>query len=120
MTSIIPFLRQNAFDAETTKVMGEAYDAACDELGDRRPPALLKEVIAKRIIDAAEKGERDRSAWSPRRWMRLGCAAASVGLRRQFDGDNPSAHEPPVFRFRHAVKIGGNFSSPLRLRTMIQ
>jgi len=59
MTSIIPFLRQNAFDAETTKVMGEAYDAACDELGDRRPPALLKEVIAKRIIDAAEKGERD-------------------------------------------------------------
>jgi hypothetical protein len=59
MTSIIPFLRQYAFDAETTKVMGEAYDAACGELGDRGSPALVKEVIAKRIIEAAESGERD-------------------------------------------------------------
>jgi hypothetical protein len=59
MASIIPFLSQNAFDAETTKAMGEAYDAACDELGDCSPPLLVKEVIAKRIIDAVEQGERD-------------------------------------------------------------
>ena len=59
MASIIPFLRQNAFDPEITKLMGEAFDAACEELGDRAPPALVKEVIAKRIIETAEKGERD-------------------------------------------------------------
>jgi hypothetical protein len=59
MTSIIPFLRQNAFDPETTKMMGEAYEAACGELGHNGAPALVKEVIAKRIIDAAQKGERD-------------------------------------------------------------
>jgi hypothetical protein len=59
MTSIIPFLRHNVFDAETTKVMGEAYDAACGELGNGGAPALVKEVIAKRIIEAAKKGERD-------------------------------------------------------------
>jgi hypothetical protein len=59
MTSIIPFVRQNVFDAETTRVMGEAYDAACGELGNGGTPALVKEVIAKRIIEAAKKGERD-------------------------------------------------------------
>ena len=38
MTSIIPFLRQNVFDAETTKVMGQAYDAACGDLGNGGSP----------------------------------------------------------------------------------
>jgi hypothetical protein len=83
MTSIIPFLSQNAFDAETTKVMGEAYDAACDELGDGRPPALLKEVIAKRIIDAAEKGERD-----PERLVAR--ALDALGLRGRVGGPSAS------------------------------
>jgi len=74
MTSITPFLSQHAFDPEITKLMGQAYDAAFGELGDRTPPALLKEIIAKRIIEAAEQGERD-----PKRL----CASAldSLGLR---------------------------------------
>jgi hypothetical protein len=59
MPSIIPFLRQNVFDADTTKVMGDAYDAACGELGNHGSPAVVREVIAKRIIDAAKRGERD-------------------------------------------------------------
>jgi hypothetical protein len=59
MTAIIPFLRSNVFDAETTKAMGEAFDVACGEIGDKGQPAIVKEVIAKRIIDAAKKGERD-------------------------------------------------------------
>jgi hypothetical protein len=77
MTSIIPFLRQNVFDTETTRVMGEAYDAACIELGDDGQPTLVKEVIAKRIIDAAKKGERD-----PQRL----CAKAldALGLNRRY------------------------------------
>jgi hypothetical protein len=77
MTSIVPFLRQHAFDPEITKLMGEAYDAACVELGDRTPPALLKEVIAKRIIDAAEKGERDPERLRAR-------ALDALGLNRRF------------------------------------
>jgi hypothetical protein len=77
MTSIVPFLRPNVFDAETTKVMGEAYDAACGELCDHGSPSLVREIIAKRIIDAAKKGERDP--------LRL-CAKAldSLGLNRRF------------------------------------
>jgi len=45
--------------------MGEAYDAACGELGDRSPPALLKEVMAKRIIEAAEKASAIRGCCVP-------------------------------------------------------
>jgi hypothetical protein len=39
--------------------MGEAFDAACQELHDKGQPQLVYEVIARRIIDAAKKGERD-------------------------------------------------------------
>ena len=36
-----------------------AFDAACKELHDKGQPAIVYEVIAKRIIDAAKNGERD-------------------------------------------------------------
>ena len=59
--SVIRFLDRWVFDAAATKAMGDAYDAACKELDgvDRRHAFCLKEVIAKRIIQAATKGERD-------------------------------------------------------------
>jgi hypothetical protein len=47
------------FDAHGTKIMGEAFDAACKELHDTGQPSLVYEVIAKRILDAAKNGERD-------------------------------------------------------------
>jgi hypothetical protein len=50
--------------------MGEAFDAACKELHDRGQPAVVYEVIAKRIIEAARKGERD-----PGRLRNAGLAA---------------------------------------------
>jgi hypothetical protein len=39
--------------------MGEAFDAACEEVGDPGQPPVVREVMAKRIIDAARAGERD-------------------------------------------------------------
>jgi hypothetical protein len=39
--------------------MGEAFDAACAGLQDGGQPDLVREIIAKRIIEAAKKGERD-------------------------------------------------------------
>jgi hypothetical protein len=60
MASILPFIRNKSdFDDEATRIMGEAFDAACKELNDAGQPALVQEVIAKRIIKAATKGERD-------------------------------------------------------------
>ena len=38
--------------------MGEAFDAACKGLRDTGQPIVVQEVIAKRIIKAAMKGER--------------------------------------------------------------
>ena len=59
--SILPFVRRagTTFDDNATKIIGEAFDSACKELHDKGQPEIVYEVIAKRIIDAAKKGERD-------------------------------------------------------------
>jgi hypothetical protein len=60
MASILPFIRNRSdFDDEATRIMGEAFDAACKGLQDGGQPDLVREIIAKRIIEAAKKGERD-------------------------------------------------------------
>ena len=60
--------------------MGEAFDSACKELNDAGQPAIVYEVIAKRVIDGAKNGERDP--------VRLrNTALAALG----FDGDDRQA-----------------------------
>jgi hypothetical protein len=61
MATIIPFPKHAGFDADadTTKAMGEAYDAACKEMNDTGQPDLVKEIIAKWVVDIAATGERD-------------------------------------------------------------
>ena len=61
MASILPFIQKtgSAFDDYATKAMGEAFEAACKALHDSGQPQIVYEVIAKRIIDAAKRGERD-------------------------------------------------------------
>jgi hypothetical protein len=62
MASILPFVRiKFDFDDEATRIMGEAFDAASKGLPDSGQTALVREIIAKRIIKAATKGERDPS-----------------------------------------------------------
>jgi len=48
-----------AFGPEAIAAMGEAFDAACKELGDTGQPEVAREVVAGRIIAAARFGERD-------------------------------------------------------------
>ena len=56
--SITHFIRGRAdFDDETTRAMGEAFDAACLEKSPQSETA--RELIALRIIEAARKGQRD-------------------------------------------------------------
>jgi hypothetical protein len=60
MTSILNFVSKKfTFDDQATAIMGEAFDAACAALPIEGQPEIVREVIAKRIIKAAEKGERD-------------------------------------------------------------
>jgi len=61
VASILPFIKKSGivFDDDATRIVGEAFDAACKELHDKGQPTIVYEVIAKRIIDAARNGERD-------------------------------------------------------------
>lgn len=57
VTDFIP--KEEAFDAETTAIVCAAFDRACRALHDTGQPEIVREVIAKRIIEFAGHGERD-------------------------------------------------------------
>jgi len=57
---IDPSLEQGAFGPEVTSVMGEAFDAACRELHHTGRAEMIREVVARRIIAAARRGELDQ------------------------------------------------------------
>jgi hypothetical protein len=59
MGSVLPFVPRCVFDDTATRVMGEAFDLACEKLGDMGQPPFVREGMAKRIIEAARGGERD-------------------------------------------------------------
>jgi hypothetical protein len=85
MASILPFIREKSdFDDEATRLMGEAMDAAYKGLRDTGQPIVVQEVIAKRIIKAAMKGERDPASlarcWTSRFGIRPG-SDLGVGAR---------------------------------------
>jgi hypothetical protein len=66
----------SAFDEGATRVMGEAFDAACAELQDGNLSNLVREIIAERIIQAAKRGERD-----PQRLCSVAIAAITGGRK---------------------------------------
>ena len=70
--SVLRFIPIGVFDEATIRTIGKAFDAACKELHDGGQPAVVHEVMIKRIIAAARKGERNM--------MRLRDAALT-GLR---------------------------------------
>jgi hypothetical protein len=45
------------FGPEATTAMGEAFEAACKEFPNASPPEGMRELVAKRIIAAARRGE---------------------------------------------------------------
>jgi hypothetical protein len=59
MAGITSFIDDTAFSPEVTQIMGAAYEKATKGLHDRGQPAVVQEIIAKRIIDLARYGERD-------------------------------------------------------------
>ena len=62
----------DVFEPEAIEAMGEAFEAALKDLHDASPPEGVRELIARRIIAYASKGELDP--------VRLRAAALS-GLR---------------------------------------
>jgi hypothetical protein len=59
MVATMPLRFFGAFGPEAIAEMSKALDAACEELGDTGHPAVVREIAAQRIIQAARLGERD-------------------------------------------------------------
>jgi hypothetical protein len=45
-----------AFDPETTQLLAQAYERACETVA---VDDAIREIVAKRIIEAARRGERN-------------------------------------------------------------
>jgi hypothetical protein len=59
VSTIVPLFRDSAFDDEVTQILGKAYDIACRSLHPKGQPPVVQEILAKKIIAAAQRGERD-------------------------------------------------------------
>ena len=59
MDSIADFVGSVTYDPEAVQAMSLAYDAVLKELHDRGQPEMVREIIAKRIIELAAIGERE-------------------------------------------------------------
>jgi hypothetical protein len=59
MRTDVLFPQDTFFVPEATRVMGAAFDKVCGSLQGSGQPSIVKEVIAKRIIDLAREGESD-------------------------------------------------------------
>jgi hypothetical protein len=77
MGDIVEFFRKSDFDPETVKLLCDAYDKASRSLDDNGQPDMVKEVIARRIISLAQKGERNPDRLCARALAALGDRAAS-------------------------------------------
>ena len=47
------------FGPDVVRLLSEAFDIACKALKDTGQPDIIKEVLASRIIAAAQKGTRN-------------------------------------------------------------
>ena len=59
---VTPFLRNQAFDPEAIRAMSAAFAKACASLGlsDRTDP--MTELLARHIIESAQRGIRNETA----------------------------------------------------------
>ncbi len=59
MSSVVPLFRDSGFDAEATQNLGNAYDIACRSLHQKGRPPVVQELLAKKIVEVAQRGELD-------------------------------------------------------------
>ena len=90
---IIPTVEGGSFDAEIIRTMGQVFDKACSSLRDFGSAVLVREIIAKRIIEAAKNGERD-----PARLFEQALRVVSIEIPRMSDVglNSPTATDTSV------------------------
>jgi hypothetical protein len=57
--AVYRLFRNKAFEPETIATMSSAYDDVCRELGLQDRDELQANAVAKKIIEFAQRGERD-------------------------------------------------------------
>jgi hypothetical protein len=72
MTTCIAFRQNLYFEPDATRAMGLAFDKACRSLCNADHPTIVKEDIAKRIVDLAKEGDSDPDHLCRRTLMSLG------------------------------------------------
>ena len=77
MANLLAFFPSAAFDHNATRAMGKAFDRACYSLHDIGQPDLVREIIAKRIVEVARDGERDPDELCVRALKALGFSSFS-------------------------------------------
>ena len=87
---ILPFGADAAFDSETTRLLGAAFESAwkkakaSDGLVDDEPrAALAREILAKGIIERAKRGERNHDRLVAGALARLAKSTAGVAKAGQ-------------------------------------
>jgi hypothetical protein len=88
---IRPYLEGHRFDAETTRLMGIAFETALAALHTQGDVEPLRETIARIIIDLAKTGERD-----PERLCEAALKAVPVDSNVNAPNPLPSHASPPV------------------------
>ena len=72
VADISRYFAGRVFDNDTTRVMGEAFDAVMRVLPPTGQPAIVREVVANRVIEIVERGERGREQIARRALNELG------------------------------------------------
>jgi hypothetical protein len=74
--AIYRLLQNSAFDPDAIQIMTAAYEGACRalQLADRSDP--ITEMVAKKVIEIAQLGERDPVRICDRALQELGVSSA--------------------------------------------
>ena len=56
---IQPYLQGQAFDSDTVRVMGTAFERVCKQLGILDKHDAVTKIVARTVIDMAQRGFRD-------------------------------------------------------------
>jgi hypothetical protein len=59
---IRPYLQGQAFDPESIRVMSAAFENACRQLGILDRHDALSKIVARTVIDMAQRGFRDEES----------------------------------------------------------
>jgi hypothetical protein len=59
MSAVDRLFEDAAFAPDVTRIMREAFEMACRSLHDTGQPEIVREVLARRIVELTRQGERD-------------------------------------------------------------